>query len=148
MKRTFPIALAALLFAGGAVAENCTIDLDGNDQMKFDKSEVTVSASCAEITINLNHSGQLPVNAMGHNVVITETGDYMPVAQDGVKAGLDNDYVPADDSRVIAHTDMIGGGESTSVSFPGDKLTAGGDYTFFCSFPGHWTMMVGKVIVE
>ena len=148
MKRTFPIAVAALVFAGSAFADNCTIDLDGNDQMKFDKSEVTVSASCPEITINLTHSGQLPVNAMGHNVVITETGDYMPVAQDGVKAGLDNDYVPVDDSRVIAHTDMIGGGETTTVTFPGDKLSAGGDYSFFCSFPGHWTMMVGKVIVE
>mgnify|MGYP006273075589 CR=1 FL=1 len=25
---------------------------------------------------------------------------------------------------------------------------AGGDYTFFCSFPGHWSVMHGKFIVN
>ncbi len=149
MKRYIAIFGLALLGAvGTAQAQNCTISLEGNDRMQFNEKAVSVSASCANITVELKHTGSLPVAAMGHNVVITETGDYMPVAQDGVKAGLDNDYVPADDSRVIAHTDMIGGGETTTVTFPGDKLSAGGDYSFFCSFPGHWTMMVGKVIVE
>ncbi len=148
MKRLIPVAVLGLLGSGAALAQNCSIDLDSNDQMKFDKTEVTVSAACPEITINLHHSGKLPVNAMGHNVVIAATGDYKAVAQDGVKAGLAGDYVPADDARVIAHTKMIGGGDSTSVKFPGSALTAGGDYSFFCSFPGHWTLMVGKLVVE
>ncbi len=148
MKRLIPVAILGLLGSSAVLAQNCSIDLDSNDQMKFDKSEVTVSAGCAEITINLHHSGNLPVNAMGHNVVIAATGDYKAVAQDGVKAGLPGDYVPADDARVIAHTRMIGGGDSVSVTFPGSKLTAGGDYSFFCSFPGHWTLMVGKLIVQ
>jgi len=147
-KYLLPLALAATLASPVVLAQDCTIDLDSSDQMRFDKSAITVTSSCKEITVRLRHSGKLPVNAMGHNVVITQTDVYQAVAQDGVKAGLANHYVPANDKRVIAFTKLIGGGETTSIKFPGTRLTAGGDYTFFCSFPGHWTLMVGKLKVE
>lgn len=137
-----------LLFAGFAQAENCVIDLKSDDAMKFDKASVTVSASCKSIEIKLVHTGKMPVAAMGHNVVITTTPDFMPVAQDGMKAGLPANYLKAGDTRVITNTRFVGGGESTSVKFGGAKLKAGGDYTFFCSFPGHWAIMKGKVVVE
>ncbi len=65
-----------------------------------------------------------------------------------MKAGKEQEYVPADDDRVIAHTSMIGGGETTSVRFDTSNLESGGDYTFFCSFPGHYGMMNGKLVVE
>ena len=38
----------------------------------------------------------------------------------------------------------IGGGESTEITFSTEKLKSGGDYSFFCSFPGHWAIMKGK----
>ncbi|MBT6073693.1 MAG: azurin, partial [Gammaproteobacteria bacterium] len=41
-----------------------------------------------------------------------------------------------------------GGGAETSVTFSGDLLTAGGDYTFFCSFPGHYAIMKGLFVVR
>jgi azurin len=68
------------------------------------------------------------------------------VSTAGVSAGLDKDYLPAGDQRVIAHTKIIGGGESTSVKFKTSQLTKGGDYTFFCSFPGHSALMKGRLI--
>jgi azurin len=34
------------------------------------------------------------------------------------------------------------------VKFDTSKLEAGGDYSFFCTFPGHISMMKGKVIVK
>ena len=43
---------------------------------------------------------------------------------------------------------MIGGGEETSVTFDISGLEPGGDYTFFCSFPGHYVLMNGQFIVE
>ena len=147
MKRYLAIFGLALLGAvGTAQAQNCTISLEGNDRMQFDQKSVSVSASCPTITVELKHAGSLPVAAMGHNVVITETGDANDVAQAGIKAGAPN-YLPGGDARVIAATDMIGGGQSTSITFPGNKLTAGGDYTFFCSFPGHSGIMRGTVEV-
>jgi len=57
-------------------------------------------------------------------------------------------HIKAGDTRVIAHTNMIGGGETTKTTFPGNKLKAGGDYAFFCTFPGHSALMRGKLIVQ
>lgn len=142
------LLLAGLLFAGAAQAENCVIDLKGDDAMKFDKAEVTVSSSCKEITINLAHTGTLPAASMGHNVVIAATGDVQAIGTAGMTAGAAANYVPAGDAKVLAHTAVIGGGATTSATFPGSALKAGGDYTFFCSFPGHWAIMKGKLIVE
>ena len=142
------LLILSLGLAGLARAESCTIDLNADDAMKFDKASVTVSASCKDITINLTHIGKLPVTAMGHNVVISATGDIQALGTAGMTAGAAAQYVPKDDARVLAHTNVIGGGTKTSVTFPGSKLKAGGDYAFFCSFPGHWAVMKGKVVVQ
>ena len=141
------LGLGLLAFGGAAAAANCTIKLDGNDRMQFDQKEVTVSASCKTINIELTHSGQLPVAAMGHNVVIAATPDVSAINAAGAKAGAAAGYLPKDDPKVLGSTDMIGGGESTKASFAGSKLKAGGDYTFFCSFPGHAALMKGKLVV-
>lgn len=141
------LAVLALAVSGMAHAANCSIDLKGDDAMKFDKASVTVSASCKAITINLEHPGKLPAATMGHNVVIALSSDMQGIVNDGAKAGLAANYVKAGDARVIAHTTIIGGGAKTSVTFPGSKLKVGGDYDFFCSAPGHWAVMKGKVVV-
>jgi len=142
------LALALLGCAGMAqAAGNCTIAIKGDDAMKYDIKEATVSRSCATITVELTHTGKLPATTMGHNVVITRTADVPAVAAAGIKAGAAASYVPAGDARVIAHTSLIGGGATTKVSFPGSKLAAGGDYTFFCSMPGHSALMKGKLVV-
>ena len=142
------VAIALLGAAGMAqAAGNCTISLKGDDAMKFDQKEATVSAGCANITVELVHTGKLPAAAMGHNVVISKTPDMAGVTRDAIKAGAAKNYVPDSDARVIAHTKIIGGGETTKITFPGKALTAGGDYSFFCSFPGHSTMMKGKLVV-
>ena len=142
------LCLSLLLAAPLAAAQNCSIDLTADDQMKFDRAEVTVSASCPEITINLTHAGKLPVTAMGHNVVISPDATWQAAAQDGLKAGAENGYVTPGDARVIAATKLIGGGEKTTATFPGSKLVAGQAYTFYCSFPGHWAIMKGALKVE
>ena len=71
-----------------------------------------------------------------------------PEYADAIAAGLDNHYIKPEDERVIAFTNIIGGGEKTSVTFSVDKLKAGEDYTFFCSFPGHIALMKGTVSLK
>jgi azurin len=146
MKRSF--LLLALLASGSAAADECTIALKGDDAMKFDQASITVSAACPEITIDLTHIGKLARNVMGHNVVISPTADYLAAAQAGAAAGLEGNYVPAGDARVIAFTPVVGGGETATVKFPGSKLRAGTAYTFYCSFPGHWAIMKGDLVVK
>lgn len=130
-----------------AVVENCATTIVGNDAMQFDVSSITVPASCAKFTINLNHSGTMPAAAMGHNVVISAMSDMQAIASEGIGAGLANNYLKADDARIIAHTKVIGAGESTSVTFDTSKIKGAGPYEFFCSFPGHSAVMKGSISV-
>lgn len=132
-------------FSSAALAKTCSARIEGNDRMQFDKSAIPIAADCTEVELTLVHTGKLPVTAMGHIWVLTTTEDFQPVAMAGMSAGADNDFLPQDDDRVLAVTDLIGGGESTTVTFSTSKLTKGGDYTYFCSFPGHSGMMNGKL---
>lgn len=127
---------------------SCQQVIEGNDMLQFNLKEMVVSASCTEVTVTLKHTGTMPANVMGHNWVLTDTADFMPVAQAGGAAGAANNYVPVGDQRVIAATTIIGGSQETSVTFSIGLLVAGDDYTFFCSFPGHYAIMQGafKVI--
>ncbi|MFG6178309.1 azurin [Halomonas sp. THAF12] len=152
MKATWMLittALAAVLTASPAMAqdgEECQLTIEGNDQMQFNKDAMSVPASCDEITLTLEHTGSMQANVMGHNWVLSETSEYQALAQAGMNAGLESDYLPADDDRILAATDVIGGGESTSITFSTEGL-AGRDLTFFCSFPGHSSLMKGTFTV-
>lgn len=136
------IALLTLLSAQAVLAD-CTVDITVGDTLKFSKDAIEVKQSCANVTIRLTHSGALPAGAMGHNWVLTRSKDYEAVARAGASSGLSGNFLPADDERVIAATPVIGGGNSTSVTFSLDELDRDADYTFFCSFPGHWAVMNG-----
>ena len=111
--------------------------------MTFYKKEISVAADCTSVEVTLKHVGKMPVQQMGHNWVLTKTADAQPVANDGLSAGLPNDHIKKGDTRVIAHTKLIGGGQTTSVTFPTSALKKGEAYTFFCSFPGHIALMKG-----
>lgn len=136
-------ATVLALASAPVLAAKCSVDIAGNDQMQFDKKEITVSKSCKQFTVNLKHPGTLAKNVMGHNWVLTKQADMQGAVNDGMAAGLDNNYVKKDDARVIAHTKVIGGGETDSVTFDVSKLAAGQDYAYFCSFPGHFALMKG-----
>jgi azurin len=140
-----PGSAAAPAGKPAATVTDCATTITGNDAMQFDVGSITVPASCSQFTINLTHVGKLPVAAMGHNVVITKASDMQAVAADGMAAGAGASYVKPDDPRVIAHSDLVGGGQSTSVSFDVSKIKDGGPYEFFCSFPGHAAVMKGTI---
>jgi azurin len=81
---------------------------------------------------------------MGHNFVLLKKG--VNVDEYAKKAVLakSNDYIPNSD-ETIAYTKMLGGGESTTISF---STPEAGIYTYICSFPGHYMMMRGELIVN
>ena len=147
MKKT--LMTLALFAAGGiaapAMAADCAVTVEGNDQMQFNVKNIEVPKSCKNYTVTLKHVGKMPKSSMGHNMVLTTTADATATAADGMKAGAAADYVKAGDTRVIAHTKVIGGGETTSMTIDVAKLKAGTDYTYFCSFPGHSFIMKGAL---
>lgn len=142
------VTLAALsIAANSAAAQTCSTSIEGNDAMQFNTANIDIPKSCSEFTINLKHAGKLAKNVMGHNVVVAATADMNGIAADGIGAGLDANYIKAGDTRVIAHSPLVGGGESTSVKVPVAKLGSG-PYSFFCSFPGHSALMKGTITLK
>ena len=121
------VGLLALLgfaaYANTAAAATCSATVQANDAMQFSTKSIAVPASCKQFAVTLKHTGQLPVAVMGHNIVVTKASDM---------AG-------------VAASKLIGGGQSTVVNIPVGKLKAGESYEFFCSFPGHSSMMRGTV---
>ena len=143
------VAVSLLTLASGQLlAAECKVTVDSTDQMSYNTKEITIDKSCKTFTVELTHSGSLPKNVMGHNWVLTSAADMQPVATDGMAAGPDKNYLKEGDTRIIAHTKVIGAGEKDSVTFDVSKLAAGTDYGFFCSFPGHISMMKGTVVVK
>ena len=142
------LALLAMLWSAGASARTCELSIAGNDRIQYDRAELVVGADCDRVKLTLEHTGRLDARTMGHNWVLTRTEVFKRVAQAGMRAGAEHAYVPPGDDRVIAHTEVIGGGDRTSVTFSTEGLEPGADYTFFCSFPGHYGVMNGKLVVE
>ena len=143
------VAVSLLTLASGQLlAAECKVTVDSTDQMSFNTKEITIDKSCKTFTVELTHSGSLPKNVMGHNWVLTSAANMQPVATDGMGAGIDKNYLKEGDDRIIAHTKIIGAGEKDSVTFDVSKLAAGTDYAFFCSFPGHISMMKGTVVLK
>lgn len=131
--------------ASAEMGNESIITISGTDDMKFDKTELKTKSG-ATVKLILKHIGKAPIEAMGHNVVILAQGtDFNAFANAAIDA-KNNDYIPKGmENAVIAKTDMIGGGQSTEITFP---APARGSYDFLCSFPGHHVYMKGKLIVE
>jgi len=119
--------------------------ITGNDQMKFNKTEIRVKAG-QTVRLTLTHVGEMQITVMGHNwALLTQDADIAAVGQAAAVAA-DTDYIPMEMAdKIIVHTKMLGGGESDTIEF---EAPAPGTYTFMCTFPGHYALMQGKFIVE
>ncbi|MEE2892740.1 MAG: azurin [Pseudomonadota bacterium] len=146
IKKSLVAIAVLLLFAARGAYADCSFQIDVADSLGFPVSAMTAESSCGTVSVTLTHTGSLPKQAMGHNWVLTRSADFQAVAPAGMSAGVAGNYVPAGDARVIANTKLIGGGESDTVEFSLDGL-APGDYTFYCSFPGHWSAMKGTFTI-
>jgi azurin len=118
------------------------IILNSYDNMIYDKTSIEVKYG-NKITLTLNHKGKIGKEFMGHNFVLLKIGtDVDDFAKRAVKS-KNTDYIPGGEDT-IAYTKMIGGGESTTINF---KAPEPGEYEYICSFPGHYNLMRGKLIV-
>ena len=143
------VAVSLLTLASSQLmAAECKVTVDSTDQMSFNTKAIEIDKSCKTFTVELTHSGALPKTVMGHNWVLSKEADMQPIATAGLAAGIEKSYLPEGDARIIAHTKIIGAKETDSVTFDVAKLAAGEKYGFFCSFPGHISMMKGTVTLK
>ncbi|WP_033564794.1 plastocyanin/azurin family copper-binding protein [Sphingobacterium sp. SYP-B4668] len=121
-----------------------TISLEGNDQMKFSKDLFRVKAG-EPVELNFKNAGEMPKEAMGHNVVILTPGTDLATFGGEAAGAAADEYIPKSSaSSIIAHTKLLGPGETDKISFTLEK----GVYSFICSFPGHFGIMQGKIVAE
>lgn len=121
------------------------IQLEGMDNMKYDKTLFKIKAG-QDVKLTLKNVGKLPKEAMSHNAVILAQGTDVQAFGEAAVPAKATDHIPASmASDVIAHTKLLGPGESETISF---KIPDPGVYDFICTFPGHFGTMKGKIVVE
>ena len=125
--------------AQGGESASLVIDADG-DNLKFNIDSLSATAG-SDVVVTFNNSSS--VNS--HNWAMVEAGTKDAVATDGLAAGQDNNWLPANDSRVIGSTILLGPGESADATF---TAPVAGTYQFVCTFPGHNFTMFGEFTVN
>ena len=124
------------------------IVITGNDAMQFDLKKME-AASGEKIKVTFKNIGSIPKIAMGHNwVLLKKDTDALAFGQKVLASGgsATNALPKSLLGEVIAHTDVLGPGESESVTFQAPSEP--GDYEYVCTFPGHFAMMRGVLLVK
>ena len=128
-----------------SVQVTANIQLEGTDDMKYDKTLFKIKAG-QDVKLTLKNVGKLPKEAMSHNVVILAQGTDIQAFGEAAVPAKATDHIPASmASDVVAHTKLLGPGESETITF---KVPDAGVYDFICSFPGHFGTMRGKIVAE
>ncbi len=139
------LAIFAFAFTTTVQAQDkVEITIESNDRMQFDLSEIKVEAG-QTVVLTLKHVGKLPKAAMGHNWVLLKQGVDIQTFGAAASKAAGNEYIPEGTDDVIVHTKLIGGGQETTIEFTAPEA---GTYDYICSFPGHYAMMKGQLIVE
>jgi azurin len=130
------ILLGALAIEPAQAQDVKTITMDGTDNMKFSVTEITAEPG-QKIQVELTTISDFPKNAMAHNFVLLTAGaDATAVANESARAS-DNEYIaPNMTDKIIAYSDMAGGGETVTVTFTAPEEP--GEYEYICTFPGHY----------
>lgn len=135
------IVLCFVALIGCSSNKDITIEIlpDGN-KMAYLTKEFTVKAN-QTVTLIMNNTATAEM--MKHNVVILN--DKSKANEIGMKALKAPDYLP-DDPAIIAATPIADAGEKTSITFTAPSTP--GEYIYICTFPGHYAMMQGTMIVK
>ncbi|MEM6532771.1 MAG: plastocyanin/azurin family copper-binding protein [Myxococcota bacterium] len=123
-----------------------TVRFAVSNGLAYPYDEIRIPAGTKTIELTLAHEGNVPVTAMGHNMVFLKAGADGEAFALSSSTARDNGYISTDmGDSVIANTKMLGGGDTDTIKF---DVPAAGEYPFLCSFPGHYALMNGKLIVE
>ena len=111
--------------------------------LKYDKTRISASPG-ERISLTLENTDVMP-----HNWIMVRYEGYTNVGEKADKMVNDPDaiakqYIP-EDRDILQFTRLLNPGESTTIHF--NAPIAPGHYPFLCTFPGHWQVMRGYLIV-
>ena len=139
------LLLPLLLASAARAADVATIRFEMDDQLKFAVTSFEVKSG-QTVKLTIKKGGSMPKASMAHNVVILKPGVNVDQFAISAMTSAATEYVPTgSEAQVIAHTKLVGAGESDTIEF---KAPAPGTYRFLCTFPGHFATMQGDMIVK
>ncbi|MDC6406128.1 MULTISPECIES: PVC-type heme-binding CxxCH protein [Maribacter] len=114
------------------------------NEMKYDVTKFEVKAG-EQVELILENP-----DFMQHNLIITKPGKKEAVGAAADKMAADPDaaelfYIPQTDDVLFA-TPLLNPNDSYSLKFTAP--TTPGEYPFICTFPGHWRIMQGVMVVK
>ena len=155
-RQTDLMRLALKAGISGLVGQSVELDLGDTSQavvvhlkpvreeMLFDRKEFSVPAG-KRVKVVFENTDSMP-----HNIVIGKPGSLEKMGGEADKMlqdpkAMDRGYVPAI-PEVIASMGMVFPGQTEILDFTAPKVP--GKYDFVCTFPGHWRIMKGVMIVK
>ncbi len=119
-----------------------TIEVDKNLSYKVRSFEARAGEAIEVLLIN--------PDAVPHNWALVKPGTLAKVGDLVNKIIAEPDaasrhYIPHS-SDVLFYTDIVGPQEQFSIRFRAPKTP--GRYPYLCTFPGHWMVMNGEMIVK
>jgi azurin len=156
------LTLAALVFAGCGQAEKPgavstptaaaapgvkTLAITGDDSMKFNVTVFEAKAG-EPVRVTLTNVGKMPKQAMAHNWVLLQPCSEADFNAFGMAATMAAPtHIPSGTAaKIIAKTKLLGPGETDTIDFTAPAQP--GEYPFLCTFPGHFALMKGKLVVK
>ena len=142
---TLGFACSALLLVVAGCAKAPAIPpkevtIQADDKMRFDVTAFDVKPG-QKVAVTIKNVGTTPKFSMGHNFVLLDrtitTSNVQASFLDKASMEASHDYVPSGGKTVLAHSKLLGPGESEVVTFNAPFVA--GDYLYVCSFPGHYT---------
>jgi azurin/glucose/arabinose dehydrogenase len=115
------------------------------EQMRYDTPRIVVEAGKPFELIVEN------TDVMPHNLLVVAPGSRQAVSesvQTKSPTQLDKKgrpYVPEKDNRVLEATRLLEPGQKETLKMTAPRTP--GEYEYVCTFPGHWMIMWGKLVV-
>ena len=118
-------------------------------ELRFDTGKFTVKAG-QKVKLTLVNPAD-SINLQPHNLLIIEPGKLEEIgaaanAELADPSFLSDRHAVPSSNYVLHHTKLLLPGESETLEFVAP--ISAGDYPFLCSYPGHWSVMNGIMVVE
>jgi azurin len=115
------------------------------EQMRYDTPRIVVEAGKAFEIILEN------LDAMPHNLLIVDAGSRQSVAEAVQTRRPDQfdkkgrAYVPENDKRMHEAMKLVEADQKDTIKWTAPNKE--GEFEYVCTFPGHWMLMWGKIVV-
>jgi len=122
-----------------------TFALTANDTMRYNLTRLEVGAG-QDVTLTFTNAGLMPKEQMAHNWILLKAGTDASAFVNAAVSHKADDYFPTElADEVIAHTKLLGPKQSDTIHFKAPA--ASGEYTYLCTFPGHFISGMHGVLV-